>query len=189
MIFLLKFELLTIIISIITLLVSFSANFINLIIERKENGKKLEENKYKYIIRVTNKHIKDLGKEIFKNSGHIIEHIKELHYQIAEGTTELSLLLAHSIEEAFVGIVKAVKNAFSFIVNNLTKLPDLIVETFSRMIYLVLIIGLIWTIYFMYDGFNNPEMLDEANSKASLIVSSATLFSIMVAYHGFVKKE
>lgn len=189
------------------LLTTFMINFTILIIERNLKKKNSKETKSKYIIRNINKIINNLSlliNQLIKNLSLLpIEIVKDISIVVAKTVENMANLpnhlieviiklpyyIARNVKELYIALFELLKITYRVIFNNSKKIPDLIIESFSKMIYLVLIIGLFWTAYFMYEGFSNPVMLIEADSKASLIVSSATLFSIMVAYHEFVRKK
>lgn len=54
---------------------------------------------------------------------------------------------------------------------------------------LILILGLIWSVYFLLMGIMQPGRADYANNMSELIVSVLTVVSIMFAFYEFVRRK
>lgn len=54
---------------------------------------------------------------------------------------------------------------------------------------LILVLGLIWTVYFLILGAVQPQMTDYANNMSELIVSVLTVVSIIFAFYEFIRRK
>lgn len=60
---------------------------------------------------------------------------------------------------------------------------------FSRSLYIVLGVALVWTVYFMILGLADASQSEHAANAATLIVSVVTVFSIMIAFYEFTQRK
>lgn len=60
---------------------------------------------------------------------------------------------------------------------------------FSQAIYILLGIALVWIGYFTIIGIADPTQTEYAANSATLIVSLATIFSIMIAFYEFSHRK
>ena len=58
----------------------------------------------------------------------------------------------------------------------------------SLITFIVLFVGLVWTLYFLALGLVDPSQMDYANNASQLIVSVLTVFSIIIAFYQFLKE-
>lgn len=63
-----------------------------------------------------------------------------------------------------------------------------ILRFLSRVVYAILGIGLVWTVYFLVLGLIDKTQTEFAEQASSLIVAVLTLFSIIVAYFEFTHR-
>ncbi|TXJ87568.1 hypothetical protein FSZ06_06155 [Enterococcus gallinarum] len=63
------------------------------------------------------------------------------------------------------------------------------INLISKAIYLVLFLSTMWTGYFLYMGLQNPDNVEYYNNVSSMIVSVATMFSILVGFYEFRKTK
>lgn len=113
--------------------------------------------------------------------------------------------LITAITKAFSdGILKGVTGSIKIILESLTNLSQNLMnimihivrftfskgmaDLISKMIYLVLFLSTMWASYFLYMGLINPKNVDYYSSVSGMIVSVATMFSILVGFYEFRKK-
>lgn len=68
------------------------------------------------------------------------------------------------------------------------RLAGAVIRFFTKSIYLVLGVGLIWTLYFLVLGLADPGLTEYSANGATLIVSVVTIFSIMIAFYEFTHR-
>lgn len=66
---------------------------------------------------------------------------------------------------------------------------DSAIHFFSQAIYILLGIALVWIGYFTIIGIADPTQTEYAANCATLIVSLATIFSIMIAFYEFSNRK
>lgn len=137
------------------------------------------------------KYKKNIIEYVFKDFKIVINYFLDLNKSIAKGFSEglvrgvidLIKLTSKSLTRFLQYTFSSVLRILRFIFSN--SMIDLI----SKMIYLILFLSTMWTGYFLYMGLINPDDVEYYSGISGMIVSVATMFSILVGFYEFRKKK
>lgn len=59
----------------------------------------------------------------------------------------------------------------------------------TSLAFLILGIGLVWTVYYLVLGLVDPTLTEYATNISQLIVSVLTVFSILIAFYQFLREK
>lgn len=108
-----------------------------------------------------------------------------------------SILLASAVGATagvFIGIIngyfkrRKMQNNPAYL-ERAARFVNRVLKFLSNSLYVLLVLCLIWTVYFMVLGIADPTSSEYAANSSTLIVSVATIFSIIIAFYEFIKKD
>ncbi|MGF2071262.1 hypothetical protein [Enterococcus casseliflavus] len=165
-----------IIVEIILVIISLATSVLSLLGTLNKNFEKNHNTTFfDYILKdlkVVYKYLKEAMSDIFKS--------------FSEGLFE-------GIFESKKLLIETVKIALDIFINSFIRTIKVIfskkmIAFVSKMIYLVLFLSTMWTGYFLYMGLLDRENTEYYSNISSMIVSVATMFSILVGFYEFRKK-